>query len=315
MFGAISFFAPYLILGKGFIVATAWSYAIFGGGFILSLSSCINAFSKFKVTAIFFGMISLILSIVAIDAFLIEPYSITVRHETLLSAKIKRPIKLLVLADIQTDVIGEYERRVLAKAMQEKADLIILCGDYIQTEPSRDPVLCAKLRKLLKDVNLSASLGVYVIQGDMEWEPNWQEIFSGLPYELFPQTRTIEKDDYVFTGLTLYDSRSILNLPDQKKFHIVAGHAPDYSIMKPNADLFLAGHTHGGQVQLPFLGPIITGSILPRSQAAGCFTQISHNPEKYLMISRGIGMERLDAPRMRFMCRPEIVLIDLMPSK
>lgn len=315
LFGAISFFAPYSILGKGFIVATAWSYAIFGGGFILSLTCSLCAFSRFKVTSIFFGMISLALPIVAIDAFLVEPYTITVRHETLVSPKIRRPIKLLVLADIQTDVIGEYESKVLSRAMQEKPDLIILCGDYIQTEPSRDPVLCAKFRKLLKDISLSAPLGVYVIQGDMEWEPNWQEIFTGLPYELFPQTRTIEKDDYVFTGLTLYDSRNILNLPDQKKFHIVAGHAPDYSIMKPNADLFIAGHTHGGQVQLPFLGPIITGSILPRSQAAGCFTQISKNPNKYLMISRGIGMERLDAPRMRFMCLPEIVVIDLMPSK
>lgn len=314
-FGAISFFAPYLILGKGFIVATAWCYAIFGGGFILSLACSLCAFSKFKITSIFFGIISLALPIVAIETFLIEPYTITVRHETLVSPKIKRPIKLLVLADIQTDVIGEYERKVLARAMQEKADLIILCGDYIQTEPSRDPVLCAKFRTLLKDIKLDAPLGVYVIQGDMEWEPNWQEIFSGLPYELFPQTRTIEKGDFVFTGLTLYDSRSILKLPDQKKFHIVAGHAPDYSIMKPNADLFIAGHTHGGQVQLPFLGPIITGSILPRSQAAGCFTQISQNPKKYLMISRGIGMERLDAPRMRFLCLPEIVVIDLMPLK
>lgn len=315
LYGAISFFAPYFILGRGFVVATAWCYAIFGGGFILSFTCALCAFPKFKITSIFFALIACALPVVAIDAFLVEPYSITVRHEKLQSPKLKRAIKLLVLADIQTDVIDDYEKKVLERAMQEKPDLIVLCGDYIQTEPSRDPVLCAKLRHLFKEVNLSAPLGVYVIQGDMEWESNWQEIFTGLPYELFTHTRTIETDDYCFTGLTLYDSRNILHLPDTDKFHIVAGHAPDYSIMKPNADLFLAGHTHGGQVQLPFLGPIITGSILPRSQAGGCFTKIQAKPDKYLMISRGIGMERLDAPRMRFMCLPEIVVIDLKPSK
>lgn len=315
LYGGISFFAPYFFLGKGFIVATAWCYAIFGGGLILSLACVFCAWPKYKVTSVFFAVISLALPVVSIDAFLIEPYCITIRHEKLESAKLKRAIRLLVLADIQTDVIGDYEKKVLALAMSQRPDLIVLCGDYIQTQPSRDPVLCAKLRKLFKDVNLSAPMGVYVIQGDMEWEPNWQEIFSGLPYRVFTRTQTIETDDYCFTGLTLYDSRNILNLPDKNKFHIVAGHAPDYSIMKPNADLFLAGHTHGGQVQLPLLGPIITGSILPRAQAGGCFTKIANGPDKYLMISRGIGMERLDAPRMRFMCLPEIVVIDLMPAK
>ncbi len=314
-YGALTFFAPFLFLGRGFLVATAWGYAVFGGGLILSLTCSISAWKKFKVTSIFYGILSVVLVAVAIDAFLIEPYTITVRYETLKSPKITKPVKLVVLADIQTDVIGDYEKNVLQKAMFEKPDMVILCGDYIQTDPSRDPNLCRQLRELFKTVNLSAPLGVFVIQGDMEWEPGWEEIFTGLPYKLFSKTETVELEELAITGLTLFDSRNIIKTAKLDKFHIVAGHAPDFSVMKPNGDLFIAGHTHGGQVQLPILGPIITGSIVERKLAGGCFAKIKSNPDQYLMISRGIGMERLDAPRIRFLCYPEIVVINLLPDK
>jgi predicted MPP superfamily phosphohydrolase len=36
--------------------------------------------------------------------------------------------------------------------------------------------------------------------------------------------------------------------------------------------------------------------------------------ERTLIVSRGIGMERGDAPRLRFLCRPQIVIVNLEPS-
>lgn len=314
-YAIISIASPFLLLGKGFIVASAWGFSIFGGGLILSSTYAFSAWKKFKVTSIFYGFIAIILLVVALDAFLIEPHTITVRHETLVSPKLTKPVRVLVLADIQTDNVGVYEKSVLLKAMAEKPDLIILCGDYIQTWPSRDPELCKQFRELLKVVKLSAPLGVYVVQGDVEWEPKWEEIFAGLPYVLFSETRTVEIPELAITGLTLYDSRNIISPPKLDKFHIIAGHAPDFSVIKPNGDLYIAGHTHGGQVQIPFFGPIMTGSIIDRKLAGGCFTKVNQNPEKYLMISRGIGMERVEAPRLRFLCLPEIVVIDLKPAK
>jgi len=55
----------------------------------------------------------------------------------------------------------------------------------------------------------------------------------------------------------------------------------------------------------------MTRSGVPRSWAAGV-TQLG--PGKTLIVSRGIGMERADAPRIRFLCRPEIVIVDVMPA-
>ena len=89
------------------------------------------------------------------------------------------------------------------------------------------------------------------------------------------------------------------------------GHTPDFSLGQVEAELLIAGHTHGGQVQLPFLGPLFTLSQVPRSWASGV-TLIA--PDRHLIVSRGVGMERGNAPRMRFLCRPELLIIDLVPD-
>ena len=73
------------------------------------------------------------------------------------------------------------------------------------------------------------------------------------------------------------------------------------------AHLALAGHTHGGQVVLPFFGPPMTLSRLPRRYAGGLHDY--HGLP--LHVSRGIGMERGSAPQIRFLCPPEICVIEL----
>jgi len=90
------------------------------------------------------------------------------------------------------------------------------------------------------------------------------------------------------------------------------GHSPNFSLGEIDADLLLAGHTHGGQVQLPGIGPLLTLSLVPRSWASG-LTEIS--PDQYLLVSRGIGLERGNAPQLRFNCRPELVILDLIPIR
>jgi predicted MPP superfamily phosphohydrolase len=97
---------------------------------------------------------------------------------------------------------------------------------------------------------------------------------------------------------------------DEKEFHIVLGHAPDFALGNVQGDLFVAGHTHGGQVRLPIIGPIITFSRVPRHMAAGV-TELAGG--RTLVVSRGTGMERGYAPRMRFLCRPELVVIEIAP--
>ncbi len=73
-------------------------------------------------------------------------------------------------------------------------------------------------------------------------------------------------------------------------------------------DLLVSGHTHGGQVSVPFFGPPITLSSVPRDVAAGGLHVVDG---RRIYVSRGVGLERGTAPRIRFRVPPEVSLLTL----
>ena len=94
------------------------------------------------------------------------------------------------------------------------------------------------------------------------------------------------------------------------RFGFAVMHSPDSA---PEAaalgyGLIVAGHTHGGQVCLPFVGPLITNCSMPRRLASGLVrmgTSVLHT-------SRGLGTSKF-AP-FRFWCRPEATYLELRPG-
>jgi len=301
-----------LILAAGmgealFEVLRLLAYAIFLHGIVL-LTGLGVVFRARKAGVLLF-VVAALLGVIAIDAFLIEPRWLEVSRITLPSPKIKRPIRVALIADFQTDHIGDYERDVLARVMAEHPDLILLAGDHLQAEPRALGPLRLEFRTLLRQ--LSAPLGIYAVRGNMD-DSDWARSFEGLPIRTLEQTQSFDLGDLRLTGLSMKDSfTATLSVPPSDQFLLVMGHSPDFSLGQVQGDLLVAGHTHGGQVRLPGLGPVMTESHIPRAWAAGV-TALPGG--RTLVVSRGIGMERETAPRLRFLCRPELVLIDLVPA-
>lgn len=75
------------------------------------------------------------------------------------------------------------------------------------------------------------------------------------------------------------------------------------------ADVIFAGHTHGGQVRVPGLPPLVTNCDIPREQAQGLSVWPHARRAAYLQVSAGIGTS-IYAP-FRFACPPEAVVMTL----
>ncbi len=92
--------------------------------------------------------------------------------------------------------------------------------------------------------------------------------------------------------------------------NILLYHSPDLApdIADFNLDLQLSGHTHGGQVQIPFIGPIFAASLYGLAFTNGHYLV---NDQFNLIVSRGLGLEGSAAPRVRFFSPPEIGFITL----
>lgn len=256
------------------------------------------------------GIVALIA--VAFDAFLIEPTSLEISRVEVRSNKLSRPARIALVADIQSDKIGEFEREVMRAVMAAEPDAIFFAGDYIQLDDESAPEQQAALAKLFRELELAAPLGVFAVRGNTDAK-GWQRVFEGVEAHLFTEMESLHVGEWIVTGLPPRDSHdSRLKIKATDSFQIALGHHPDYARGPADADLLLAGHCHGGQVRIPFLGPPLTLSSIPRKWTSGAH---EIRPGTTLIVSRGIGMERASAPRLRFLCRPELVLIDLVPER
>ena len=96
---------------------------------------------------------------------------------------------------------------------------------------------------------------------------------------------------------------------------IAVSHRPDNVLTyseDTTVDLTIAGHTHGGQVSVPGFGPPITFSDVPREVAAGGLHVLNGHP---LYVSTGVGIERGQAPQLRFGVRPSVALLTVVPAE
>lgn len=264
-------------------------------------------------------------TMLVIYGFWIEPHLITLTHQRLFSTKIKnnKPIRILHLADLHIERITSREKQLTRMIAHLRPDLILFSGDILNLSYLKDDLAWQSAREIIQQ--WQAPYGVFLVSGSpaVDLEENLPALIDGLPVTwLNDQTVTIKIEDTTLQviGLTCTHKpfedapRMEKILPTQKNnFSILLHHSPD---LAPDAalhaiDLHLAGHTHGGQVRLPFYGALVTGSLYGKLFEAGRYSV----SQMVLYVSRGIGLEGAGAPRVRFLCRPEIILWELFPEQ
>lgn len=256
--------------------------------------------------------VALGLAFVAMDAFLYEPHAlVTSTYEI----KAREGVRVVVMSDFQAVHIGDYERSVLFRIADLRPELLLLAGDYIQVYGERRAGVVREFRQAWEDANIHPKLGVFAVRGDVEPDGWEDELFGGLGVATSDETKTLHAGGLTLTLLSLRDSgnRSLSLPPTSAPTNIVLGHRPDFALGNGPAGLLVAGHTHGGQVQVPFWGPPFILSAVSHEWGGGGLHVV--DAARSLLVTRGAGVEHADdAPALRFNCRPEIVALEMIRS-
>jgi predicted MPP superfamily phosphohydrolase len=163
---------------------------------------------------------------------------------------------------------------------------------------------------------------VFAVQGDTESVAGLRNVVAGTPVRaLVNENVTVRVRDRVvsLTGIErAYGSpgaraaaRRLERAPGGGDIRILLAHRPDAVFrLRPGTrvDLTAAGHTHGGQVQLPLIGPPVIASKVPRAVGAGGLHELDG---RRIYVTRGVGVERDQAPRLRFGSVPEVSILTL----
>ena len=251
----------------------------------------------------------------AVYMSLFEPARPTLDRVTLRLKGLPDALDGLRVGQISDTHLGRpHSARNLAWAIErmreERPELIALTGDFVSSSDAI-PQIATLLR------GLSAPLGVYAVPGNHDYWEGLADIRAALALNNIPllinEHRRLRWNsaNLWLVGLDdLWDGRPDFDIALHGVPHgactLLLAHSPDIAD-EATARGFaaqLSGHTHGGHMRLPLLGPI----ALPRygwRYAIGQYTV----GDMSLYVSRG-----LSGNPFRLLCRPEATIITLRPA-
>jgi predicted MPP superfamily phosphohydrolase len=261
-------------------------------------------------------------SAVQMDAYIVEPLLLETTELSLSFDDLDPaapPVRVVHLSDIHIERNSFREAQVVQKVNALQPDIVVLTGDYLNLSRLSDPTSAAHFRHFV--TQLDAAYGIYAVRGSVE--PTLESmawLVEGTDVVWLEQEAvTIDVRGQLVTLVGAacshhqeLDAARLAQAMDgipADAFTVLLYHSPDLiaEATEHQVDLYLGGHTHGGQLRLPFYGAIVTNSIYGKRYASGLFER----DDTAMYISRGIGFEGGGMPRARFLCRPEIVSIEL----
>jgi predicted MPP superfamily phosphohydrolase len=231
------------------------------------------------------------------------------------------PVRLLHLSDLHVERLTRRESHLLELIEQAQPDVIVITGDYLNLSYVNEPTARAEVRQLL--AKIKAPYGVYATLGSPPVDPRdtTPSLFDDLDIRLLrdevavlqlPGNRKLsllglDCEHDLASDASVF--RKLFELAPPDSMRLLLYHSPELMplVQRYPIDLYLCGHTHGGQIRLPAYGAILTSSVTGKRYEMGAYLE----QDTMLYISRGIGLEGLSAPRMRLLCPPEIILFTL----
>ena len=212
-------------------------------------------------------------------------------------------------------VTREYFEEVVRRANQLESDFTVITGDIVD-KPKCMPWLTEVLGKLESRRGIFFVLGNHDLRVHDEMGVRGRLTDNG-HYDLGGRSKMTEVNGkWIFwAGNELpWFARSTnmaecsQELEEKRPFRIALSHSPDQIdwARSNDFDLMLAGHTHGGQIRFPAIGPIFAPSWHGVKYASGTF----YEDPTLLHVSRGLSGTRL----LRFNCPPELTKLVLRHS-
>ncbi len=260
------------------------------------------------------------------DSLLLEPNDPRIVHrEFFLSRWPQRlnGLTIALLSDFHYDPIFSCHPLHAAIPMVNGLlpDLIVLAGDYVTIPTSGNHAKAAATAepcaRLLSQ--MSAPMGLWAVLGNHDAGTDPRHVTHALEAQNIPvlanQARPIEREGSRFwiAGVrdVLYDSpnlsKTLQGIPSDEAV-ILLVHEPDFAdeASKYPVDLQLSGHSHGGQIRLPFLPPL----YLPPLAEKYYWGTYRVGP---LALYTNAGLGTIGVA-MRLNCPPEITLLTIRPA-
>ncbi len=246
-----------------------------------------------------------------------EPYCPEATHTVVTSPKLaglgEKSIRIVHLSDLHCDATLRAEPAVIELVRGMKPDLIVFTGDSVNSAAGANNFRTT-LTTLAKIAPTYMARGNwdYYFPGCEPWEGTGATLLDGKSVKLTLHGATIQLGGAGYNQAAEIDHAIGALTQTRSRFSLLLYHHPHiaHHAASKGVDLMLIGHTHGGQVCLPFYGAIVTLSGEGKRFEAGRY-QLGPRGAMTLYINRGIGMEGGRAPRIRFLCRPEVALIEL----
>jgi predicted MPP superfamily phosphohydrolase len=224
-------------------------------------------------------------------------------------------LRILHISDIHIDGVDGLAEIIAEKVSGIRADLCVLTGDY----RFKNSGTCRNVYPPVEHIisSIDASNGVYGILGNHDASEIAFRLEDMGVRMLVNEAVRVERDgsavwiagvddpyDYRCDDLSL----ALQDVP-ANEFTILLAHTPDLyrTAARAGVNLYLCGHTHAGQIRLPWLGALFHHAAAPRSHACGVWRY--RRMQGYT--SAGAGCSGLP---VRFNCPPEITLIELQKS-